>query len=75
MAKPIFDRAAFSVVIRSRIKYRKLTIRQAGKEAGVSPATLLRIINEQAADLDTVVALCEWLQLTVDGFVTRGSYG
>jgi transcriptional regulator with XRE-family HTH domain len=46
-----------------RIQQRRLGkgIREAAKEAGVSPATLSRVENGKIPDLETFAKICKWL--------------
>jgi len=46
-----------------RIEERRagMGIRQAAKEAGVSPATLSRVENGKVPDLETFSKICQWL--------------
>jgi hypothetical protein len=41
-------------------------LREAAKEAGVSPATLSRVQRGHAPDTDALVALARWLQIPIE---------
>lgn len=69
-----FDRIGLSLAIAGRRKMRGLTVRQAAEQIHISPATLSRAENiddSRGIELDTAVALCEWLELPMDSFVRR----
>ena len=48
-------------LITKRVIDGKLTLRQAAKEIGTSPATLSRIENSNPPDVETFARLCSWL--------------
>jgi transcriptional regulator with XRE-family HTH domain len=45
---------------------RSVNLREAAKEAGVSPATLSRVQRGHAPDTDALVALARWLQIPIE---------
>jgi transcriptional regulator with XRE-family HTH domain len=47
-----------------KMRQRNLSLRQAGKEIGVSHTTISRILQGQTADIDTLIAMCKWLGIS-----------
>ena len=47
-----------------KMRQRNLSLREAGKEIGVSHTTISRILQGQAADIDTLIDMCKWLGIS-----------
>lgn len=70
------DTARLAREIRARRKARKLTVRDAAKEAGVSPATLWRAERgARLSDLDVLGRISGWLGLSLDALLIDGRRG
>jgi transcriptional regulator with XRE-family HTH domain len=52
-------------IIREKIRDQDLSLREAAQVIGVSHTTLARVINGDKADLETVVAISNWLGVSV----------
>jgi transcriptional regulator with XRE-family HTH domain len=65
-----FDRAAFSRAVAAKLQADGLVLREVARQTGVSVPTLSRV-QRHKPDVDTLVALCQWLGMTVDAFVER----
>lgn len=55
-----FDNKGFGILINGIRAIRGVSLRIASTQAGVSAATMSRVENGKAPDLDTFIALCEW---------------
>jgi transcriptional regulator with XRE-family HTH domain len=49
--------------VRKHRTNRKLTLREAAREIGISPATLMRVESGRIPDVDTFGKLCVWLAI------------
>jgi transcriptional regulator with XRE-family HTH domain len=49
-----------------------LTLREAAREAGVSPSTLSRVTKDKLPDTETFAALVRWLGISADEFIESG---
>lgn len=68
-----FDLEGFRRAIAAKRSVKDLTMRQAATECGLSAATICRVETAgRHPDVQNVVAICEWLGVTVDAFVLRG---
>ncbi len=47
-----------------KMRQLNLSLREAGKEIGVSHTTISRILQGQAADIDTLIDMCIWLGIS-----------
>ena len=56
----LFDSKGFGILIGGVRTLRDISLRTASAQAGVSAATMSRVENGKAPDLDTFIALCEW---------------
>ncbi len=72
MAQSRLDVAAFYVTLDSERQQRKLSWRQLAHEAGVGPSTLSRMAQGNRPDVDSFVALVQWLGMPAEQFM-RGS--
>jgi transcriptional regulator with XRE-family HTH domain len=66
----IFDQARFAAY--ARAKRDRLTINQAAKEAGISPAAMCRIENGFIPSLSIFIAICQWVGLDPAFFFLDG---
>ena len=48
-------------LLNKAMKERRLTVRQAAAEIGVSHTTITRLLQGSSYDLDTAVSVCNWL--------------
>ncbi|MFI0411828.1 helix-turn-helix domain-containing protein [Actinomadura sp. 3N508] len=62
-----------SAMIRARLERDGLKLREAAAEAGVSAATLSRVINGSLPDTRTFAALVRWLNVSADLFIPQSS--
>jgi transcriptional regulator with XRE-family HTH domain len=62
-----------AAMIRARLERDELKLREAAAEAGVSSATLSRVINGNLPDTRTFAALVRWLNVSADMFIPRVS--
>lgn len=62
-----------AAMIRARLQRDGLKLRDAAVEAGVSPATLSRVVNGNLPDTRTFAALVRWLNVSADMFIPRES--
>jgi transcriptional regulator with XRE-family HTH domain len=62
-----------AAMIRARLEHDGLKLRDAAAEAGVSSATLSRVINGNLPDTRTFAALVRWLNVSADMFIPRAS--
>lgn len=63
------DLPAMAAVVAGRLRYEGISARSACDELEISPATMSRVLNNEAPDLRTYVVLCRWLRLSLDTFV------
>jgi transcriptional regulator with XRE-family HTH domain len=66
--KDNFDSLSFAKSIQERRKFKKLGVREAAKEIGISAATLSRVENQRLPELVTYNAICNWLSLDMNYF-------
>lgn len=64
-----FDHVALGACLRGRRKMRGATLRQAGESIGISAATVQRIESGEPMEIDSAVAVADWLELPLDAFV------
>ena len=65
-----FDHPAYARAIEARMDAYGLTFRQAAEQAGLSAATILRMLAH-LPDIRTFIKTCQWLGMTPDAFVIR----
>lgn len=58
-------------MIEGKREYERLSLREVAALTGVSPATICRMEQGKCGDIDSIVAVCEWLGSTVDAFVEK----
>ena len=63
-----FDFEGFGLALSGRMKIAALTLREAGKQAGVTTATFYRAETGEPVHLQHAVSLAEWLTLPLDTF-------
>ena len=64
---PVFDAAQLAALVRTKRAADRLTIRQAAQEAGVSAATISRVMGgNHLPDSDTLILLVRWLGVSLD---------
>ncbi len=67
-----FDSVSFGKAVRtSRVIDRDLDLKDVEKQTGVSIATLSRVENGAKPDVNTLAALCSWMNKTMESFFTR----
>lgn len=59
-----FDAAAFSKAFRVRMISRKLSVRHAAKQIGISPSTVCRLCHEKVPDMATYMKVRQWIDQT-----------
>ncbi len=69
MAQSRLDVAAFYLTLDSERQQRKLSWRQLAHEAGVGPSTLSRMAQGNRPDVDSFVALVQWLGVPAEQFI------
>ena len=74
MAQSRLDVAALYVTLDSERRQRKLSWREVAHQAGVGPSTLSRMAQGHRPDVDSFVALVQWLGMPAEQFM-RGSPG
>lgn len=57
----MFETIKFATAVKKFRLSRLLTLRDATKQCGVSPATISRVENRGKVDMDTFTALCTWM--------------
>ena len=72
MAESRLDVAALYVTLDSERQQRELSWRQVAHEAGVGPSTLSRMAQGNRPDVDSFVALIQWLGLPAEKFMRGG---
>ena len=74
----MFHSELFSEVIAvERIVRRKLSLRDAAKQIGISAATLNRLeLGKQIPDVETFYKCCKWVNVNMNGFfIQEGGEG
>lgn len=75
MAESRLDVAALYVTLDSERQQRGLSWRQVAQEAGVGPSTLSRMAQGNRPDVDSFVALVQWLGLPAEQFMRGNTAG
>jgi DNA-binding XRE family transcriptional regulator len=70
-----FDFKLFAREVRMYRSRCNIGLRQAAGEIGTSAATLCRIENEGKAEIDTILAICECMGVTIGKFIKLKKYG
>lgn len=70
--EPRLDVAALYVTLDSERQQRGLSWRQVAHEAGVGPSTLSRMAQGNRPDVDSFVALVQWLGVPAEQFMRGG---
>jgi len=50
-------------LVQYKLQQDKLTVREGANRAGVSHTTLARIIQGSPVDIDTLVKICDWMEI------------
>jgi len=53
-----------SEIIEDKLKKDGISIREASRQVGVSATTISRIMNKESIDVETLVRVCEWLNVS-----------
>lgn len=56
--------------VKSKLSYGD-SVRAIAPTIGISHSTLSRIINGKSADMNTVVRVCDWLELPIANFIIQ----
>jgi len=56
----MFDKVKFSKQVKFKREFSFASVRGAAKKIGISAATLCRIENGAAPDIDSFVKICQW---------------
>lgn len=75
MAEGRLDVAALYVTLDSERQQRGLSWRQVATQAGVGPSTLSRMAQGNRPDVDSFVALIQWLGVPAEQFMRGGAGG
>jgi transcriptional regulator with XRE-family HTH domain len=75
MAESRLDVAALYVTLDSERQQRGLSWRQLAHEAGVGASTLSRMAQGNRPDVDSFVALVQWLGMPAEQFMRGGAAG
>jgi transcriptional regulator with XRE-family HTH domain len=73
MAEGRLDVAALYVTLDSERQQRGLSWRQVATQAGVGPSTLSRMAQGNRPDVDSFVALVQWLGMPAEQFMRGGA--
>lgn len=57
-----------SADLRSKRRSKKLTLREAGKEIGISTATISRLENSKEPDVNSYQKACKWLGFAMEKY-------
>jgi transcriptional regulator with XRE-family HTH domain len=63
--------AELAALLDNRLTRERLNLREAAAQAGVSAATLSRVLNGRVPDTATFAALVRWLGVSADLFIDR----
>lgn len=63
-----FNNKLFVEKIKANMKY-KDTLRKMSSETGVSASTLSRVMRVSDAKISTILAICKWMDVSIDEFV------
>lgn len=66
-----FNASSFYQALDGVRESRNLTWRQVATEAGISQSTLTRLAQGKRPDVDSLAALSDWANLSVDNFIIR----
>ena len=75
MAESRLDVAALYVTLDSERRQRELSWREVAHQAGVGPSTLSRMAQGHRPDVDSFVALVQWLGMPAEQFMRGGAGG
>ena len=75
MAESRLDVAALYVTLDSERRQRELSWREVAHQAGVGPSTLSRMAQGHRPDVDSFVALVQWLGMPAEQFMRGGPAG
>jgi transcriptional regulator with XRE-family HTH domain len=53
-----------SKLIEDKLKSDGISIREAGRQVGVSATTISRILNDESIDVHTLVSVCRWMNVS-----------
>ncbi len=54
-----------STLLREKIIQENISEREASRQIGVSPTTIARVLSGDLPDLTTMIAMCDWLGVSV----------
>lgn len=65
----------FTQLLKKKIETNKLSIREAARQIGVAHTTLIRSLEGNTIDIDTLIAISHWLQINpsdaMDSLITN----
>jgi transcriptional regulator with XRE-family HTH domain len=67
-SRKVLDMPALAAAVETVIRHRKITMRTAAAETGLSPSTLTRLAQGQKPDADGLVTLLDWLNAEASSF-------
>ena len=59
-----------STLLREKIIQENISEREASRQIGVSPTTIARVLSGDLPDLTTMIAMCDWLGVSVSRYWT-----
>lgn len=65
-----FNFQLLSEKVKSKLNYGD-SVRAIAPTIGVSHSTLSRIISGKSADMNTIVRVCDWLDLPITNFIVK----
>lgn len=69
MKQKEFDLKGFSATLKKFRVSERYSLRQASKIIGASAATICRIEQGDNAEINTVLTLCEWMNVPITKFI------
>lgn len=69
MKKRQFDLLSFSKDVKKYRSILNIGLRGAAKQIGTTAATLCRIENGRQAEINTVLTICDWMNITIEKYI------
>ena len=64
-------RNKLATLLRQRLDAERLSVRDAGELIGVSHSTVARAVNGEAVNIDTLIRICDFLNVPVESTLNR----
>lgn len=58
-----------STLLKEKVQRENISIREAARRVGVSATTISRSMEGESVDVDTLIKLCEWLDVSPSGVI------